>query len=308
MKLHRIAELYAEMLDQAARNGTPMLHVLAALIGEEVAVRRQRAVEQRMHRARLPKRKTLSEYDFNFPKRIPTQAILRLFDCDCVAQHGCAVFIGPTGTGKSHLLGALGYTACEKGISVRFTRVVDMINTLTTAQLAGTLEKKLRQYIPPQLLLLDELGYPPIDKRGADLLFQVVAARYESGSIVVSTNRAFRDWGTIFDVDNTLATAMIDRLMHHGEAIVIRGDSYRMKDKPTEQPRPRRAWCARSIPRWPLSRYVPGRLGTPNPPSAANHRRKTAELPTLRFHVPTFAPRSQGCSQGKSAPRRAASA
>jgi DNA replication protein DnaC len=145
----------------------------------------------------------------------------------------CAVFIGPTGTGKSHLLNALGHTACQKGITVHFTRVVDMINVLTTAQINGTLEKRLRQYTPPQLLL-DELGYLPIDKRGADLLFQVVAARYECGSIVVSTNRAFRDWGAIFDVDNTLATAMIDRLMHHGEAIVIRGDSYRMKDKPTE--------------------------------------------------------------------------
>jgi DNA replication protein DnaC len=141
------------------------------------------------------------------------------------------VFIGATGTGKSHLLNALGYTACEKGISVRFTRVVDMINSLTTAQINGTLERTLRQYTTPSLVLLDELGYLPIDKRGADLLFQVVAARYESGSIVVSTNRAFRDWGAIFDVDNTLATAMIDRLMHHGEAIVIQGESYRMKDK-----------------------------------------------------------------------------
>ncbi len=234
LKLHRIAELYPEMLNQAARNRTSMLHVLAALIGEEVTVRRQRALERRIHRARLPKRKTLQEYDFNFPKRIPKQAILRLFDCDFVAQHGCAVFIGPTGTGKSHLLNAWGYTACEKGISVRFTRVVDMINVLTTAQINGTLDKALRQYTLPQALLLDELGYLPIDKRGADLLFQVVAARYECGSIVISTNRAFRDWGAIFDVDNTLATAMIDRLMHHGEAIVIRGDSYRMKDKPTE--------------------------------------------------------------------------
>ena len=106
-----------------------------------------------------------------------------------------------------------------------------MINTLTTSQLNGTLERTLRQYTNPSVLLLDELGYLPIDKRGADLLFQVVAARYESGSIVVSTNRAFRDWGAIFDVDNTLATAMIDRLMHHGEPIVIQGDSYRMKDK-----------------------------------------------------------------------------
>jgi DNA replication protein DnaC len=234
LKLHRIADLYQEVLNEAARKQSSMLEVLAALIGEEVAVRRQRALERRLHRARLPKPKTLQEYDFDFPKRIPKQAILRLFDCDFVTQHGCGIFIGPTGTGKSHLLAALGYTACEKGITVRFTRVVDMINVLTTAQINGTLEQKLRQYTTPQLLLLDELGYLPIDKRGADLLFQVVAARYECGSIVVSTNRAFRDWGAIFDVDNTLATAMIDRLMHHGEAIVIRGDSYRMKDKPSE--------------------------------------------------------------------------
>ena len=231
LKLHRIAEIYQEVLNEAARKGTSMLEVLATLIGEEADARRQRALEKRILRARLPKRKTLEEYNFSFPKKIPKQAILRLFDCDFVAQHVCAIFIGATGTGKSHLLNALGYTACEKGISVRFTRVVDMINTLTTAQINGTLERTLRQYTNPQLLLLDELGYLPIDKRGADLLFQVVAARYESGSIVVSTNRAFRDWGAIFDVDNTLATAMIDRLMHHGEAIVIQGDSYRMKDK-----------------------------------------------------------------------------
>jgi DNA replication protein DnaC len=218
LKLYRIAEAYQEVLNEAARKGSSMLDVLSTLIGEEVAVRRQRALQRRLHRARLPQRKTLEEYDFNFPKRIPKQAILRLFDCDFVAQHRCAIFIGPTGAGKSHLLNALGYTACEKGISVRFTRVVDMINVLTTAQINGTLDKALRQYTIPQLLLLDELGYLPIDKRGADLLFQVVAARYESGSIVISTNRAFRDWGAIFDVDNTLATAMIDRLMHHGEA------------------------------------------------------------------------------------------
>ena len=234
LKLHQIAALYREVLDEAARKQSSMLDVLIALIGEEIAVRRQRALERRLLRARLPKRKTLEEYNFDYPKRIPKQAVLRLFDCDFVPKHGCAVLIGPTGTGKTHLLNALGHTACEKGFSVQYTRVVDMINVLTTAQINGTLEKKLRHYTTTQILLLDELGYLPIDKRGADLLFQVVAARYESGSIVVSTNRAFRDWGAIFDVDNTLATAMIDRLMHHGEAIVIRGDSYRMKDKPTD--------------------------------------------------------------------------
>ena len=183
----------------------------------------------------FPNARHFEEYDFTFPKRMPKQKILRLFDCQFIEQHLCGVFIGPTGTGKSHLLTALGYTACEKGISVRFTRVVDMINVLTTAQINGTLEKALKAYVNPSLLLLDELGYLPIDKRGADLMFQVVAARYESGSIVLTTNRAFRDWGKIFDVDNTLATAMIDRLMHHGEAFVIRGDSYRMKDKDDEE-------------------------------------------------------------------------
>jgi DNA replication protein DnaC len=135
--------------------------------------------------------------------------------------------MGTTGIGKSHLLIALGYTACEKGISVRWTRAIDMLNALTTAQINGTLDKKLREYTRPELLRLDELGYLPIDKRGADLMFQVIAARYECGSIVITTNRMFRDWGKIFDVDNTLATAMIDRLMHHGEAIVIEGKSYR---------------------------------------------------------------------------------
>ena len=107
LKLYRIAELYQEVLNEAARKQSSMLDVLTALIGEEVVVRRQRALERRLRRARLPPRKTLQEYKFDFPKRIPKQAILRLFDCDFIAQHGCAVLIGPTGTGKSHLLNAL---------------------------------------------------------------------------------------------------------------------------------------------------------------------------------------------------------
>ena len=231
LKLLEIAKSYREVLDEAGRKGSSFLEVLAILIGLEQAAREQRALERRLREARLPKQKTLAEYDFKFPKRIPKAAIVRLFDCDFIEQHGCAVLIGPTGTGKSHLLAALGYTAVERGHSVRHTRVVDMINHLTAAQLNGSLGKTLRSYVRPSLLLLDELGYLPIDKRGSDLLFQVVAARYEVGSIVITTNRPFREWGKLFDVDNTLATALIDRLMHHGEGIVIQGDSYRMKDK-----------------------------------------------------------------------------
>jgi DNA replication protein DnaC len=234
LKLLEILKSYREVLDQAARKGSSVLEVLATLFGMEAASRQQRALQRRLLQARLPKVKTLAGYDFGFPKRLPKGSILRLFDCDFIERHACAVLIGPTGTGKSHLLTALGYVAAERGYSVRHTRVVDMINHLTTAQMNGLLGKAIKTYVRPTLLLLDELGYLPIDKRGADLLFQVVAARYESGSIVLTTNRPFREWGALFDVDNTLATALIDRLMHHGEAIVIQGTSYRMKDKDSD--------------------------------------------------------------------------
>jgi DNA replication protein DnaC len=238
LKLLEIAKSYREVLDEAARKGSSMLEVLATLLGMEQTARQQRALERRMREARLPKQKALTEYDFAFPKRIPKAAILRLFDCDFIGRYGCAVLIGPTGTGKSHLLTALGYAAAERGYSVRHTRAVDMINHLTAAQLSGLLGKAIKTYVRPSLLLLDELGYLPIDKRGADLLFQVVAARYETGSIVITTNRPFREWGALFDVDNTLATALIDRLMHHGEAIVIQGPSYRMRDKDSDSTSP----------------------------------------------------------------------
>ncbi len=230
LKLNHIAENYKEVLDEAARKNTPMLDILIQLIGGQAAARRDNALARRVRMARLPAMKTLEDYDFEFPKKIPKQKVLRLFDLQFIETFGCAILIGQTGLGKSHLLTALGYVASEKGISVRFTRVIDMINVLTTAQQNGMLERKLKEYVRPQLLLLDELGYLPIDKRGADLMFQVVASRYETGSIVISTNRVFKEWGQLFDVDNTLATAMIDRLMHHGEAILIQGESYRTKD------------------------------------------------------------------------------
>jgi DNA replication protein DnaC len=234
LKLLKIKEVYRGVLDHAAGNGLSPLEVLSTLAGEEAAFREERATQSRLKRAKLPEKKTLDSYDFTFPQRIPKQKILRLFDCDFVHEKRCAVFVGPTGVGKSHLLTALGHAAVYKGIRVRHTRVVDMLNDLTAAQADGSLGRALRGYVKPQLLCLDELGYLPVDKRGSDLLFQVVSARYENGSMVVTTNRPFKEWGTIFDADNMVATAMIDRLMHHGEVVVIRGRSYRMKDKDTE--------------------------------------------------------------------------
>ncbi|MEY3227048.1 MAG: IstB3: IstB-like ATP-binding protein transposase family [Planctomycetota bacterium] len=229
LSLTQIATDYREALDEGARLNSSMLEVFSSLVSSEIAARRQRALQRRILQAKLPKLKTLAEYQFDFPKKIQKQKVIRLFDCEFIEQHRSAVLVGPAGVGKTHLLTALGYTACERGITVRFTRVIDMINRLTAAQINGTLQQALKLYTKPSLLLLDELGYLPIDKRGADLLFQIVTARYEFGSIVITTNRSFRDWGRIFDVDNTLATAMIDRLMHHGDAIAIQGNSFRMK-------------------------------------------------------------------------------
>lgn len=163
LKLTSILEQYSDLLDEAARKNTSMLEVLGLLIGGEAAARSERALQRRIAQARLPRRKMLEDYDFTFPKKIPQQKILRLFDCEFVSKQQCAVLIGGTGTGKTHLATALGYVACEHGIRARFTRVIDMINVLTTAQINGTLEKRLREYVRPDLLLLDELGYLPID-------------------------------------------------------------------------------------------------------------------------------------------------
>jgi DNA replication protein DnaC len=149
LKLPEIAKGYREVLDEAARKRNSMLEILATLIGMEQAARQQRALQRRLREARLPKPKTVTEYDFTFPKRLPKAMILRLFDCDFIGRHDCAVLIGPTGTGKSHLLTAPGYTAAERGYSVRHTRVVDLINHLTTAQIKGVLGNTLRTYVRP---------------------------------------------------------------------------------------------------------------------------------------------------------------
>ena len=150
LKLLVIAKSYREVLDEAARKGSSHLEILALLIGMEQAAREQRALERRLREGRLPKQKTLAEYDFKFPKRIPKAAILRLFDCDFIEKHECAVLLGPTGTGKSHLLTALGYKAAERGYSVRHTRVVDMINHLTSAQINGSVRQDAQKLCPSQ--------------------------------------------------------------------------------------------------------------------------------------------------------------
>jgi len=125
----------------------------------------------------------------------------------------------------------LGYAACLEGYPVLFATAVDVINTLSAAQTAGTMKQTLKKFTRPALLILDELGFLPIDKAGADLLFQVISLRYEQGALVMTSNRAFKDWPEIFNNDSTLTSAILDRLLHHAETILIEGKSYRMKEQ-----------------------------------------------------------------------------
>ncbi len=135
------------------------------------------------------------------------------------------------GLGKTHLATALGYAACLKGHSVLFASAIDVINTLAAAKSAGRLKAALKQYTKPALLILDELGYLPIDKAGADLLFQVISLRYEQGAIMITSNRALKEWPKLFNQDSTLTAAILDRLLHHADTVIIEGKSFRMKDQ-----------------------------------------------------------------------------
>ena len=135
------------------------------------------------------------------------------------------------GLGKTHLVTALGYAACLQGYAVLFTSAIDVINTLSAARTSGRLKQELKKYTKPSLLILDELGYLPIDKAGADLLFQVISLRYEQGSIIITSNRAYKEWPKIFHNDSMLTSAILDRLLHHAETVVIEGKSFRMKGK-----------------------------------------------------------------------------
>ena len=134
-------------------------------------------------------------------------------------------------TGKSHLAAALGYAACQHGHSVLFTTAVDAINNLVAAQAAHRLKTELNRYLAPAVLILDEIGYLPLDKAGADLLFQIISQRYERGSLIVTTNKAFKQWSSIFNNDAGITSAILDRLLHQAETVVIDGKSYRMKDQ-----------------------------------------------------------------------------
>jgi DNA replication protein DnaC len=233
LKLPFLQKYHVELAQQAAQQNWDPLEYLRRLIEGEYSERRQRVIERRVKAARFPVLKTLEQFRWDWPKKINRLQVQHLFRLEFVAQKANAVFLGNVGLGKTHLAIALGYAACQEGYAVRFANAISVINDLAAAQKRGLLKKQLKKYLLPELLVLDELGYLPIDQHGADLLFQVISQRYERGALVLTTNKPFKQWASIFNNDSTIASAVLDRLLHHAETVVIEGQSYRMKDQVT---------------------------------------------------------------------------
>jgi DNA replication protein DnaC len=226
-----MADHYALLAAKTARDHNGHQEYLALLTKGELDLRHDRATARRIRNARFPVVKTLDEFSWSWPKKINRMAVQNLYRLQFMEDKANVIFLGTVGLGKTHLAAALGYTACLAGKSVLFTTAVDAINTLAAAHASNRLKVELKRYLAPSLLILDELGYLPIDKHGADLLFQVICQRYERGSTVITSNKAYKKWPEIFNNDSTLTSALLDRLLHHAETMVIEGLSYRMKDQ-----------------------------------------------------------------------------
>lgn len=231
LKLKFMTDQHSVMASQAAAQHWDHLEYLRRLAEGEYNQQRHRRIQGRIKNARIPVIKTLEQFEWNFPKKINRLQIQNLFRLEFIPQKSNVVLMGSVGVGKTHLTSALAYAACLEDHSVLFAGAIQVINDLQDAQKSGALKGALKKYLYPQLLILDEVGYLPIDQKGADLLFQVISQRYERGSIALTTNKPFKQWASIFNNDSTIASAVLDRLLHHAETVVIEGSSYRMKDQ-----------------------------------------------------------------------------
>jgi DNA replication protein DnaC len=231
LKLSYFREHHQSLAKEAVdKNWTP-LDVLSRLVEGEALRRKDRATQRRIQAARFPVVKTLEQFNWAWPKKINRAQVQNLFRLSFLKDKANVIFMGGAGLGKSHLAAALAYEGCLAGHTVLFTTAIDIVNTLVAAQSAHRLKAELKKYISPNILLVDELGYLPIDKAGADLLFQVFSQRYETGSTIVTTNQLYKNWARVFNNDATLTSAVLDRLLHHAETVTIEGKSYRMKDQ-----------------------------------------------------------------------------
>lgn len=231
LKLSYVREQHQALAREAVEKQWPPLDFLGRLIEGEVLRRRDRATQRRLQAARFPFIKVLQQFDWTWPTKINRSQVQNLFRLSFLKDQGNVIFMGGVGLGKTHLATALAYEACLAGHTVLFTTAIDIVNTLVAAQATNRVKAELKRYLRPDILQVDELGYLPIDKVGADLLFQVFSQRYEHGSTIITTNQAYKHWAKMLNHDASLTSALLDRLLHHAETVRIEGKSYRMKDQ-----------------------------------------------------------------------------
>lgn len=227
---HLAAQLEG-VCEQAAKRDLDYKSFLAAALEVEWQGRHLKGVQARLRQARLPWVKTLEQFDFAFQPSIDRKVVRELAGLAFVERAENVILLGPPGVGKTHLSIALAVKAVEAGHRVVFLTLDTLLTRLKRAQEAHRLERHLSQLVQPKLLVIDELGYLPMTREEASLFFRLIARRYERGSLILTSNKSFVDWGDLFGGDPVLVTAILDRLLHHATTLNIKGESYRLKEK-----------------------------------------------------------------------------